>query len=355
MLRRAITEKKVFQVLLCMGVLFPSVFMHAQNAKPGTMNQTNMNSTQQSSSKSQMQQVNQSDDSQANDGSDQTQPQQMQTQPSGQSQTNPDMSAKSADQNAPEQKKWTKDELFSQAFIEKLSLTHGYLIAKSLNNPVLKLNMDAVIQGMKDEKNGVPSPLSEQDYEEALAQIQEYAFQDMAEKNLKQADAFIKENATKKGVISLEPGKLEYMVLKQGTGAPVTDDTIPSVKYKGSYLDGTVFGSSDNGSGPVSIPLDQTIPGFRKGVMGMKVGEKRRIFIHPDLGYGVYGQLLPNSLLIFDIEVMDVKPKPKDADVNKLTSDAESDEDIADEEDEDFDDERDEDGHDDHDHGHDRR
>jgi peptidylprolyl isomerase len=339
MLRRAIREKKVFQILLCMGVLLPGVLVHAQNAKQGTTtNSSTMNGSTSSAAANQSQQTNQPQQASQQDASKQS------------------ASADSSDMNATaaatqEQKKWTKEELFSPDFINKLSLTHGYLIAKSLNNPVLQLNMDAVIQGMQNEKNGVPSPLSEQDYEEALAQIQEYAFQDMADKNLKQANDFLKENAKKKGVISIDPGKLQYTVLKIGTGAPVTDDTIPSVQYKGSYLDGTVFGSSEK-TGPVSIPLDQTIPGFRKGVMGMKVGEKRRIFIHPDLGYGVYGQLLPNALLVFDIEVMDVKPKPKETqetkdqkDANNVTADAESDQDEAEDLDEDIDDDEDHDGH----------
>ena len=44
---------------------------------------------------------------------------------------------------------------------------------------------------------------------------------------------------------------------------------------------------------PITIPLDQTIPGFSKGIVGMKEGEKRRLFVHPDLGYGTTGQLPP--------------------------------------------------------------
>lgn len=332
MLRRVIGEKKVVQFLLCTGVLLP-VSMHAQNAKQAsTPSQQNQMQQQASQPQKQVQTTQPQKQAQAQT----TQPQQ---QSASQQQMPSDMNAMPMGQNAPEAKKWTKEELYSQDFIQKLSLTHGQLIQKSLNNPVLQLDMTAVIQGMQDGKDGIPSPLTEQEYEEALGQIQEYAFQDMSEKNLQQANAFLKDNQKKKGIVELEQGKVQYMVLQQGSGAPVTDDTIPSVKYKGSYIDGTVFGTSENGSGPVSIPLDQTIPGFRKGVMGMKVGEKRRIFIHPDLGYGVYGQLLPNSLLIFEIEVVDVKPKPQDKkDANKLTSDADDDdydddEDISDDDD----------------------
>ncbi len=54
----------------------------------------------------------------------------------------------------------------------------------------------------------------------------------------------------------------------------------------------------------MTIPLDQTIQGFNLGIAGMKEGEKRRLFVHPELGYGTTGHLPPNSLLIFDIEVV---------------------------------------------------
>ena len=51
------------------------------------------------------------------------------------------------------------------------------------------------------------------------------------------------------------------------------------------------------------IPLDEALPGLKQGMVGMKEGEKRLLFIHPDLGYGKESYV-PNSLLIFDIEVI---------------------------------------------------
>lgn len=220
-----------------------------------------------------------------------------------------------AKQEAPK-KQMTKEELFSQESINKLSETYGHLIQKGLENPVLKLDFVSVIKGMQDGKAGKPAPLTEKEYEEIINQVQEHSFQDLANKNLQAAEAFLKENAKKEDVKDLEPGKLQYIVIEQGNGPVVTDDTQPMITYTGKYIDGTVFGSSDSSGGPVPIPLGQTIPGFRKGILGMKQGEKRRLFIHPELGYGVSGQLLPNALLIFEIEVTDVKPKPKETSMN---------------------------------------
>ena len=221
----------------------------------------------------------------------------------------------------------TKEEMFSQDNISKLSETYGHLIQKGLDNPVLKLDFDSVIKGMQSGRQGKPAPMTEQEYEETINLLQEYAYQDLASRNLQEAVKFLTENKKKEGIKEVESGKLQYLVVQEGKGEIVTEEMRPSIKYSGQYLDGTVFGSSDSSSSPISISLKQTIPGFRKGILGMKVGEKRRIFIHPEFGYGTSGQLLPNALLIFDIEVMEVKPEPKE-EASKQDADADSEMDI---------------------------
>jgi peptidylprolyl isomerase len=97
---------------------------------------------------------------------------------------------------------------------------------------------------------------------------------------------------------------LQYQIVKEGTGPEVKEHNSPQIQYTGKYIDGTVFGSSQDTGGPITIPLDQTIPGFSKGLVGMKEGEVRKIFVHPDLGYGKTGHLPPNSLLVFEVELI---------------------------------------------------
>ena len=53
-----------------------------------------------------------------------------------------------------------------------------------------------------------------------------------------------------------------------------------------------------------ALPIKQSIPGFAKGLVGMKEGEKRILYIHPELAYGLAGHLPPNSLLIFEVEIV---------------------------------------------------
>lgn len=214
----------------------------------------------------------------------------------------------------------------------KLSEAFGNFIGRNLKSPGLKFDLDSIIKGIRAGAGGQPSPLTDKQYEEMMAAVQEKAFKEMSTTNLKNANEFMEKNKSAEGVSELVPGKLQYSVLKKGEGATVEAHASPKIHYTGKYQDGTVFGTSEEMNGPITIPLDQTIPGFSKGILGMKEGEKRRLFVHPDLGYGTTGQLPPNELLIFDIEV--VKANDDSKGKNGPTAlDDDSDDDYDDEDD----------------------
>ena len=180
---------------------------------------------------------------------------------------------------------------------KKISAALGHFLGRNLNTPGINFDLDAVIQGMREGAAGKPAPMTEKEFEETMAQLQKREpMRNCLSTNLKAADEFLKENANKEGVVVLEPGKLEYLIVKEGTGPVVGEHGNPEINYTGKYIDGTTFSSSADVGGPINIPLDQTIPGFSKGIKGMKEGETRRLFIHPELGYGTMGQLPPNSL-----------------------------------------------------------
>jgi peptidylprolyl isomerase len=233
-----------------------------------------------------------------------------------------------AKKEEPAKKAPTKEELFSQQYIDRLSQTYGHLIQRSLNNPMIKLNPKEVMKGMQDGLDGKASPLSEKEYEEALTLIQQYAYDETASKNLAEAEELLKKNASESGVVKLEDGKIQYKVLKEGSGDVVTEETIPTINYDATYSNGQKLGSSEQTGGPIEVKLNDTIPGFKKGILGMKVGEKRRVLIHPDLGFGKAGQL-PNGLLVFEIEVTKISPKPAEAEVED-DEDEDDDDDMAD-------------------------
>lgn len=188
--------------------------------------------------------------------------------------------------------------------IKKVSEALGNFIGKNLKTPGLSFDVESLVKGIKDGAAGKPSPMGEKEYEQAMLQLQQKALDTVAAKNLQDADAFLQKNLKEAGVIELQPGRLQYIVIQEGKGPAVEDHGTPQINYTGKYIDGTVFGTSEASGGPISVPLDQTIPGFSKGLKGMKEGEKRRLFVHPEIGYGTTGQLTPNALLIFDVEVV---------------------------------------------------
>jgi len=192
----------------------------------------------------------------------------------------------------------------SKEDLKKASEAFGHFIGRNLKTPAIQFDIDAIIQGIREGAAGKPAPMSDKDYERLMSRVQEHAITVLTKENLNAANEFLEKNAKEAGVVVVQPGKLEYKILKPGTGPTVEAHSSPKINYVGEFIDGTAFGSSEDAGGPVTIPLDQTIQGFSLGIAGMKEGEKRRLFVHPDLGYGTSGHLPPNSLLIFDIEVV---------------------------------------------------
>ena len=133
--------------------------------------------------------------------------------------------------------------------------------------------------------------------------------QALAATNAANAKQFLVTNAKKTGVVTTASG-LQYQVLKTGTGkSPKATDKV-KVNYEGRLADGTIFDSSYKRGEAVTFPLNQVIKGWTEGVQLMKEGAKYRLFVPPALGYGEAGnaEIEPNSLLIFDVELLQVNP-----------------------------------------------
>lgn len=105
---------------------------------------------------------------------------------------------------------------------------------------------------------------------------------------------------------------LRYIMVSQGTGVKAEAGKTVDVHYTGYLMDGKIFDSSIERGDPISFPLGQkmVIPGWEEGIALMKVGDKIRLIIPSELGYGANGAggvIPPNATLVFDVELMNVK------------------------------------------------
>jgi len=109
------------------------------------------------------------------------------------------------------------------------------------------------------------------------------------------------QNQPENNVISLIDGMLEYKIIKEGQGQTVQSYNTPLVRYKGHFLNGDFFQSDDE---PMLISLEEAVPGLQQGILGMREGEVRVLYVHPELGYETTQNLHPSEPLVFEIEVI---------------------------------------------------
>lgn len=195
--------------------------------------------------------------------------------------------------------------------LSQLSEAFGHMLAQHIQSLGVNFDVTQLVKGLQDAHQGKASPMDEMKCIETLTQARQQAFQRLAKKNLSEAESYLQLAAKKEGIQALEEGRLYFQIDRKGEGDSVIAGNTPLIRYKGSFMDGTIFGSSKEDD---LVSLDETIPGFSRGLLGMKEGEKRTLYIHPDLAYGTSGQLPPNSLLVFEIELLKAHASQGNAD-----------------------------------------
>ncbi len=182
----------------------------------------------------------------------------------------------------------------------------------------IKLDKNQLIAGVQDAFAG-KSKLFDQEIEQTLQAFEgrvkgaaQAKMEKDAKENANKGTAFADKFAKESGVKKTESGLL-YKVEKEGSGdAPKDSDTVV-VNYKGTLIDGTEFDNSYTRGEPLSFRLDGVIPGWTEGLKHVKKGGKIKLVIPPQLAYGKNGVpgIPANSTLVFDVELLDIKPAPK--------------------------------------------
>lgn len=178
-----------------------------------------------------------------------------------------------------------------------------------------ELNLDLVERGIRDQVGGVKAQLSDS----ASMTVKRKVFMEMqgkqqkkagekGKKNLAEEEAFLAKNKTKSGVITT-PSGLQYEVLAKGTGKSPSPTDQVSVHYKGTLLDGTEFDNSYSRGEPANFQVGGVIPGWAEALQLMSAGGKYKLYVPSKLAYGEQGaggKIEPNSLLIFEVELLKI-------------------------------------------------
>ncbi|MDI6765963.1 MAG: FKBP-type peptidyl-prolyl cis-trans isomerase [Bacteroidota bacterium] len=212
----------------------------------------------------------------------------------------------------------TQDKVQLKAQMDSVSYSIGMSIGQNLKAQMVEVDPVILAKGIKDILDSNQTLMTDEQaqivmmhFQQQMSAKQEEKMREQGEKNKTEGEAFLTENKKKEGVVTL-PSGLQYKVLTMGKGPkPKATDTV-SVHYSGTLIDGTDFDSSIKRGQPATFPLNGVIKGWTEGLQLMPVGSKYQFFIPSELGYGERGAgstILPNSTLIFEIELLSIGTK----------------------------------------------
>jgi len=183
-----------------------------------------------------------------------------------------------------------------------------------------EVNMDAMVQGLKDGLDGVKLQLPERQMTELLGRFQQTLRQKMQASrgrakvaNAEAAAKFLEENKKKPDIVTLDSG-VQYRIITTGNGKMPNEGDAVTVNYRGTLLNGNEFDATEPGR-PARLTVGSLIAGWKQVLKQMPVGSHWQIFVPPQLGYGERGvgaEIGPNELLTFDLELLATQPAQSD-------------------------------------------
>ena len=203
--------------------------------------------------------------------------------------------------------------------MSRSSYAIGMMYGSRWKQQGIEVEYDWLVRGLQDAQAGGPTLMTEQEMGNTLNQFQkdinakqEKKRQEIAEKNKQDGEAFLAENKTKPGVVTLPDG-LQYKIITNGSGAtPLMNDNV-TVNYRGTFIDGKEFDSSAKTGHPAQFTVGSVIHGWTEALMQMKAGSTWQLFVPSELAYGERGRpsIPPNSVLIFEVELLSAEhPNP---------------------------------------------
>lgn len=199
---------------------------------------------------------------------------------------------------------------------DSVSYILGYKMGENLKQQSVPVKPDMIFQGLRQAMAGSPSTMPDSVMQATMMgfQVRMMGIQHQKDsiasiENTREAEKFLAENKGKDGVKTTASG-VQYQVLKEGTGPHPQATSAVTVHYVGTLLDGTEIDNSVKRGQPITLPLNQFVPGWTEGLMLMSKGAKYKLWIPGALGYGPQGsppRIPPNATLVFEVELLDFK------------------------------------------------
>ena len=213
---------------------------------------------------------------------------------------------------------------------QKVSYSYGVNYGNYLKRQSADLDLDVFVKGMKDALGSGTTLLDDKEirdtitaYSKELRVKQEEKNKIIGEKNKKEGEVFLADNAKKPG-ITTTPSGLQYKVLTDGSGPSPKSNEVVTVNYRGTLIDGTEFDSSYKRGQPYTTSVMGVVKGWTEALQMMKVGSKWQLFIPSELAYGPRAggrDIGPNAVLIFEVELLGIKPPTPLPGAQPVTSD----------------------------------
>jgi len=197
----------------------------------------------------------------------------------------------------------------------QLGYSIGYEFGAELRSYGIDVELEAVIQALRDAYNEQEPTVDMQVMRERMTELQERlrqermeAFEALAEENQVKSEEYLAENRDKKDIVAM-PSGVQYRVIEEGDGErPSLDDTV-TVHYRGSKMNGREFDSSFRRGVPAVFQVNSVIEGWQEVLPLMREGAEWQIFLPPELAFGVRGDppmIGPNEALKFDIKLVQI-------------------------------------------------
>ena len=202
---------------------------------------------------------------------------------------------------------------------DRFSYAYGADLAEKFKAEGIEMNVALMTEGMQAVFGGGERKMDAGEVTATLELYQEFHLKKKeaeravaGEKNKKEGEAFLSENAKKPGVVVTKSG-LQYKVISEGKGGykPTVEDEV-KVHYRARFVDGTEFDSTYKRNEPYSVNAKMLIEGWAEALQLMSAGAKWELYIPANLAYGENGSdpyVGPNAVLIFEVDLLEIEKR----------------------------------------------